>query len=323
MIQLYPWETAILDSPLMQRLRGVRQLGMAYYVYPGAGHDRLEHSLGVVEAADRMIRALVRNAGHRRRFGSDVDEMIPVPDDLDDDIVSTRLAALLHDVGHGPFSHATEFLLRDRYSEDFRKIEAVLRQEFEGVSRIAPSEIIAVLIVLSDAMREVLVHPNFGASNRPEGLAPAIAARILGSRSYLKATYLSGIVSGPLDADKLDYMARDSHHSGLPLGLDLDRLISKLEVVTVTPENAPNPELRKRAENAPKRRFYDIGISLTGLGAYEQMIVGRVILYDRVYYHHKVRSAEAMIRRLIALAEQENGRPLPSLNSSMIVPTIV
>ena len=55
-VELMPWETVLLDSPLLQRLRGVRQLGMAHLVYPGAGHDRLEHVKGVVEAAERMIR---------------------------------------------------------------------------------------------------------------------------------------------------------------------------------------------------------------------------------------------------------------------------
>jgi len=104
-------------------------------------------------------------------------------------------------------------------------------------------------------------------------------------------------------------MARDSHHAGLPIGLDLHRLISKLEVVTVTPTVTSNQEMRARAEAAPDRKYHEIGISLSGLGAYEQMIVGRAILYDRLYYHHKVRSAEAMVRRLIQLTEQERGSP--------------
>src|SRR5258708_5032347 len=67
-IELFEWEIAILDSPLLQRLRGVRQLGMAHAVYSGATHDRLNHSLGVVEVADRMLRALERNAENRRNF---------------------------------------------------------------------------------------------------------------------------------------------------------------------------------------------------------------------------------------------------------------
>lgn len=304
-VELLPWETVLLDSPLLQRLRGVRQLGMAHLVYPGAGHDRLEHSRGVVEAAERMIQALERNAAHRRRFGNDRDE--DVPSVSDEDRYSTRLAALLHDIGHGPFSHATERLIETRHEDEFRNVIAVLRSSFEGVTSVAPCEAIATLIVLSDAMNNILTHPALGAVSTPVDLPVAIAARILGSRSCLKAGYLSGIISGPVDADKLDYIARDCHHSGLPLGIDLTRLISKLEVVVVTPENAPNQELRDRAAGTPKKRFYDIGISQAGLGSYEQLIIARVLLYDRLYYHHKIRAAESMLQRLVCLAEEERG----------------
>ena len=302
-VELLPWETLLLDSPLLQRLRGVRQLGMAHLVYPGAGHDRLEHSRGVVEAAERMIRALERNAAHRRRFGRDRDENVPAVSD--EDRYSTRLAALLHDIGHGPFSHATERLIEEQYEDEFRGAVEVLRSSFEGVMSIAPGEVIAVLVVLSDAMNKVFTHQEIVAQTGSAQLPVAVAARILGSRSCLTASYLSGIISGPVDADKLDYIARDCHHSGLPLGIDLTRLISKLEVVVVTPETAPNEELRGRAEQSPGRRFYELGISQAGLGSYEQLIIARVLLYDRLYYHHKVRAAEAMLQQLIRIAEEE------------------
>ena len=304
-VELLPWETVLLDSPLLQRLRGVRQLGMAHLVYPGAGHDRLEHSRGVVEAAERRIRALERNAAHRRQFGHDRDEHVPPVSNQDR--YATRLAALLHDIGHGPFSHATERLIETRYENEFRGASNILRESFDGVKSIAPGETIAALIVLSEAMNRILTHSNLTAATTSTELPEAITARLLGSRSCLGAGYLSGIVSGPVDADKLDYIARDCHHSGLPLGIDLTRLISKLEVVVVTPENAPNQELRKRAEESSGRRFYDMGISQAGLGSYEQLVIARVLLYDRLYYHHKIRAAEAMLKRLICVAEEERG----------------
>jgi HD superfamily phosphohydrolase len=302
-IELYPWEVAILDSPLLQRLRGVSQLGLAYYVYPGASHSRLEHVLGVTEAADRMMRALERNAENHRKFGLDKDPEVPRVTELDRH--SVRLGALLHDIGHGPFSHVTEPLLRGCLRKDFEEAEGVLRAEFEGVTNVATSETVAVLLVLSEEMRRVFEHPHFEAVKESTRLAPAIAARILGSRAYLNAGYLSGMISGPVDADKIDYMARDSHHSGFPIGLDLNRLISKLEVITITPENTQSEQLRQRAIKGGGR-VYEMGISLSGLGAYEQMIIGRVLLYDRLYYHHKVRAAESMLRRLVDLAGEES-----------------
>lgn len=302
-IDLHPCEVLLLDSPLLQRLRGIRQLGMAHHVYPGATHDRLEHCRGVLEAASRMIYSLEQNAQRREHAGDD--RAIPRPNDLD--VTSTRIAGLLHDIGHTPFSHATEQFITRRHADEFAAIDEVLRSEFEGVTKVAPSEMMAVLFILSASLRQVFEHPRFDAvaSTRDE-LAGAVAARILGSRSFLHATYLSGVISGPLDADKIDYMARDSHHAGLPLGLDITRLVRKLEVVTVEESNALNPELRSRAAHAKGGRYYEIGIALSALGAYEQMIIARVMLYDRLYYHHKVRAAEAMIRKLVTTAERES-----------------
>lgn len=306
-IELLPWEVLLLDSPLLQRLRGVRQLGMAHQVYPSAGHDRLEHTRGVVEAAERILQSLERNAQRRRDYGVPEDRDLPLPSPFDR--ASIRLAALLHDIGHGPFSHASEPLIGARMRADLETCRGLFRELLPDATKIAPGELLAALLVLTEPLRAVFEHPALRATDDPARLAPVVAARILGSRKWLDAGYLSGVVSGPLDADKLDYMARDSYHAGLPVALDTNRLINKLEVVAVTPESVSIPALRARAEKAPGRRYYDVGISMAGLGAYEQMIVGRVILYDRLYYHHKVRAAEAMVQRLIEVAEAERGSP--------------
>lgn len=265
-------------------------------MYPGAGYDRLEHSLGVLEAAQRILSALERNAEVQRAYAQGPDRAVPTPSERDR--VATRLAALLHDTGHAAFSHASEHAIPTQFPDDFEAATDVLRSEFEGTTTVHPAEQMAVLFVLSRPFQGILNHPRFEVRANKELLPEAIAARILGSRSYLSATYLSGVVSGPLDADMIDYLARDSHHAGLPLGLDITRLVSKLEVVEVTTQNALGPELQGRAEENGGR-FYELGLSRAGLGAFEQLIMARVTLYERLYYHHKIRAAEGMARNVI------------------------
>jgi HD superfamily phosphohydrolase len=296
-ILLQPAETLLLDTPLLQHMRGVRQLGMAHYVYPGAGYGRLEHICGVVEGTQRIITSLDASVSMPALNP-------PVPRRKMTDLEALRLAALLHDVGHGPFSHATEDLIEGRFKSEFDALKTVIFEEFDDVLRLSAAEVLSVLITLSEPMLRVLTHSRFPVSER-EHLPLIIVGAIIGSAKQMSAPYLAAIVSGPIDADKLDYMVRDSHHAGLNIGLETTRLLSQLQVAVLTEQNAPNAELRSRARaGAP---IYEMGISRAGIGAYEQMIVGRAILYDRVYYHHKVRATEAMVRRLIQMAEIDNG----------------
>ena len=106
-IELLPWEVALLDTPLLQRMRGVRQLGLAQLVFPGANHGRLEHIIGVVGAAEEAMQALSRQI---ERWNRD-NKTQQIPPIQDADRYAIRLAALLHDTGHGPFSHALEPVL--------------------------------------------------------------------------------------------------------------------------------------------------------------------------------------------------------------------
>jgi hypothetical protein len=201
--------------------------------------------------------------------------------------------------------------LRRRFSEEFKAAQDVLRQAFEGVSSISTAQTIAVLLMLSESVSEALEHPHFPIEPRlKDELGLAISAHILGSRSCLSATYLSGVISGPIDADQLDYMARDSHSTGLATALDVGRIIANLDVVTITPENAFNVEVKSLAEESPGRRIYALGISVRGLDSYEQMILAKVLLRERLYNHPTVRAANEMVRRLLLVAEEDARRPL-------------
>lgn len=316
-ITLHPWEVALLDTPLAQRLRGVKQLGLAHLVFPSATHDRFSHLCGVVAAADRMMDSLARNAVAR----SDDEQVINI---RTSDRYRIRLAALIHDVGHGPFSHAIEPVVERIYKKELESISAELKQQFQNVGRVSPSEAIAVLIVASDAFREVLAHSMMAKvadTESPAELSVSLIAALVGGDDNSLRGCLVSIVSSQIDADKLDYMARDAYHAGLPIDFDTHRLINKLEFLTVE-ESALLPRLKlsllDRVRASPHQRYADIGISYGGTGAFEQMLVGRVFLYDRLYHHHKVRAADAMAQRLVYYAAPgRQGLTLRMLYSSI------
>lgn len=106
-------------------------------------------------------------------------------------------------------------------------------------------------------------------------------------------------------------MARDALHSGMPIEFDTERLLSKLEIIRCTPENLPASQRSNRefAENSPNNCYYDLGVSASGVGALEQMLIGRAFLYDRLYHHHKVRAADAMAQRMLHYAQASINRP--------------
>ena len=173
-----------LDTPAMQRLRYVRQVGHAFLVYPGATHTRFEHALGAYHLTKRALASL-EERGELARVA-------------EDDCVAVRLAALLHDIGHYPFSHALE-------EAGFPHHEAL------GVAKLTQGE-------LGDTLRQI----------GGPGLAGAVGALIRG----VSDSPLQGLISGSLDLDKIDYLSRDARMCGVPYGtVDVDRLLSTLTLV--------------------------------------------------------------------------------------------
>jgi uncharacterized protein len=173
-----------LDTSAMQRLRYVRQVGHAFLVYPGATHTRFEHALGAYHLTKRALASL-EERGELARVA-------------EDDCVAVRLAALLHDIGHYPFSHALE-------EAGFPHHEAL------GVAKLTQGE-------LGDTLRQI------GGAD----LAGAVGALIRG----VSDSPLQGLISGSLDLDKIDYLSRDARMCGVPYGtVDVDRLLSTLTLV--------------------------------------------------------------------------------------------
>lgn len=166
-IRVYETELKIIDLPLFQRLRRIRQLSGAHLTYPGAQHSRFEHSLGVMHIAGQAASAL-RESGH-----------------LDSDqIASIRLAALLHDVGHGPFSHLFEEVLQTK-----RRIS----HEDVGKKMIIESEVGDVLSK-GGFDKKLITKLAFG---------------------YPKYQFVNELVSGSLSADMMDYLQRDGYFTGV------------------------------------------------------------------------------------------------------------
>ena len=227
----------VLDSEPLQRLRYIRQLGHAFLVYPTANHTRFEHAVGTYHLARRAL-SLLDDRGELQDIAPDERALI-------------RLAGLVHDVGHYPFSHALE--------------EAGL-----------PSH--------EDLAQTHFTHPTLHAALEQTGFEH-VAARLQALIAGVSSNPLQGLITGSLDLDKLEYLTRDARMCGVPYGaVDVDRLIHALAVVE-TPAGQPG-----------------VGIREKGISALESLLFARYQMYRNVYWHHAVRSATAMFKRMVRAA---------------------
>jgi HD superfamily phosphohydrolase len=224
---------AVLDTPPFQRLRYVRQLGHAFLVYPGATHTRFEHALGTYHLARRAL-AVLQERGSLAAVDADEPGVI-------------RLAALLHDIGHYPFSHALE--------------EAGLPSH----------ELLA---------REHLNQPELAVALAAAGIADA-AERLGALITGTSTSPLRGLISGALDLDKIEYLTRDAHMCGVPYGtVDVDRLLHSLVVLDADAGAT-------------------VGLHEKGVSALESLLFAKYQMYRNVYWHHAVRSATTMFKRVV------------------------
>ena len=210
---------ALLDTPAVQRLRRIKQLGTVSLVYPSANHTRFEHSLGVYHLADRALSHLGLDGTVAERV---------------------RAAALLHDVGHSPYSHNVEELIHretGRYHDD---------------------------------VDDLLAAGEVGDTLREHGLDPdRVADLVAGEGQY------GQLVSGELDVDRMDYLVRDAHHTGVPYGtIDHERLVRELTFV--------DGELVLAAGNVETA---------------ESLLLARALMNPTVYTHPVARIGKAMLRR--------------------------
>ena len=277
--RLHRHEVALVDTPLFQRLRRLHQTGFSYLTYPSTTHTRFEHSLGVLYQTDKLARAL-----HDKYFK--MDEVVSL-----DRIRQLRVAALLHDCSHGPFSHTSEEI----YST-FPEMQELIGPRGKGFEGSSASEVLAYFILDSGPFKQFLekLKEHVTLDLDPGWLSGVILGGLKNS-DPLNAHYAE-ILNGPFDADKLDYIFRDGHYSGLPLGVDLDRLWLATEVHIIKPEDVPGfPR--------PMRRLV---MARSGINSLEQIFSARMNLTASLYHHHKIRACDCMLKAVFLYCK-ENG----------------
>jgi len=229
----------LIETAEFQRLRRIKQLGMSELVFPGANHSRFAHSLGVMNMARRFLVTLERETGS------------PLPEDQKTAILA---ASLLHDVGHGPFSHTFEKVTNE--SHEARTLE-----------------------VIADTSTDVNKRLREHQKQLPETLAAFFDEDLEEDRrDAVLPAHLTRVVSSQLDADRFDYLLRDSYATGTRYGqFDANWLLLHLHL-------------------DERNRFY---LSHKGLAAAEAYVFARHHMYRTVYFHKTTRAAEVMLRLLL------------------------
>lgn len=233
-------EKDVVDSFPVQRLHRLRQLAGAEYVYPGANHTRFEHSIGTMHLAQ----LLTQNSTLSQYLSEEESQMI-------------RFAALLHDVGHGPFSHVFEHLL-----------EKFLDKTHEEMT---------VWVVEDSELNDELGKVGFDAKS--------IAKLATGSLCRRGKTFMDQMIQSAVDVDKLDFIVRDTYHTGAKYGnVDVVRLIRMLDILD---------------EN--------LAVDLGALSALESLILARIESFKSIYFHRVSRAAQIMLATAMEKAKDDLG----------------
>jgi len=231
-------EKEIIDSFPVQRLRRLRQLAGSEYVYPGANHTRFEHSVGVMYLAG----LLAENPYLSSYFS-------------EEDYQTIRIAALLHDVGHGPFSHIFEHLLEKFLKKTHEDMNVWIVQKSE----------------LKDILSKLGYDPNM------------IAKLSVGWLHKPGKAFMDQIIRSAVDVDKLDFVVRDTFHTGAQYGyVDIFRLIHMIDVLD---------------EN--------LAVDLGALSALESFIIARIESFKSIYFHRVGRAAQLMLAMAMEKAKDE------------------
>ncbi len=253
-VRLDNYEREVLDSRPFQRLRHIHQLALTYLVYPGATHKRFEHSLGVMELASRVFDVVTNPANVTDEIRNHLSELSR-PGDLDYWRRVLRMAALCHDMGHLPFSHSAEKeLLPVDWDHEGLTREIITSEEMKSIwDRITPP-------LRQDDILKLAVGPK-----------KAMAHKF----SDWEAILSEIIVGDAFGVDRMDYLLRDSHHTGVGYGkFDHYRLIDTLRILP-TPPSGEEDDSEEPA----------LGVEEGGIQSAEALMLARYFMYSQVYFH--------------------------------------
>lgn len=256
-IEVRPLEKKIIDSAPFQRLRHIKQLAMTNLVFHGAEHTRFGHSLGVMHLVTKAFRMAVENGSEEYLFTKEKVEWY-------EQIL--RLIALTHDLGHAPFSHASESVFPDGVEhEDFT--EKIIKET-----------------EIANYIREI--GNGFKRKNEHYDITPELICDIYRGKEpgeNLEFTFLKSFMDGELDCDKMDYLLRDSLYCGVNYGkYDLDRLLASLTI-------------------DGKDGFPRLAIDYGGLKVFEEFVLARYFMFTEVYFHRTRRYFDIVLGKALTV----------------------
>jgi uncharacterized protein len=321
LIRMSDDEMKIISHPLFNRLRKVKQNTFLYYVFPSANHTRFEHSIGVMHLASEMFLNSFSNAStlknKQKKYNIEGDRNILDKEffsskDFVEIFLNLRIAALLHDIGHGPMSHLfdefapinSEFISMIKSDESLKinnefsiALENVIKMNGKGMENRVEHEYVSyyfaakVLIDIGfevDRIKEIITIMN-----------EKLNLKIRRIEDYNLTPFLNQIVAGaPLDCDRMDYLLRDSYFTGVKYGTyDLNRLLKSLL-----------PFIDSESSNIR------LGIKKSGLPAIENFLQARYELYVQVYFHKTNQACNTMLSRATENLKEE-GHKFVNCNS--------